>query len=158
MLKILMIGAILKAKIELLLKIIATKLQFKFLMLATVALIVNIARFWLEFKKGHNPQKVVYYEHAQHQHHYDEHDDKWWKRSIDVDRRADDQVQTKQQEMLHEQKNLNQPNQPQLYYDYDDDRSYRSNDDIYNNRILPHDGGQFNPQNLAYRNQNPHYA
>lgn len=56
--KILLIGAVLKAKIELLLKIIATHLQVKFFIIAVIGLIVNIARFWVDLKRGHQPQKV----------------------------------------------------------------------------------------------------
>lgn len=31
----------------------------------------------MDLKKGHNPQKVIYYEHAQHQHHYEGAEDDW---------------------------------------------------------------------------------
>lgn len=60
LMKILLIGAVLKAKIELLLKIIATHLQVKFFIIAVIGLIVNIARFWVDLKRGHQPQKVSY--------------------------------------------------------------------------------------------------
>lgn len=56
--KLLLIGAVLKAKIELLLKIIATHLQIKFFVVAVIGLIVNIARFWVDLKRGQTPQKV----------------------------------------------------------------------------------------------------
>lgn len=56
--KLLLIGAVLKAKIELLLKIIATHLQIKFFIVAVIGLIVNIARFWVDLKRGQQPQKV----------------------------------------------------------------------------------------------------
>lgn len=56
--KLLLIGAVLKAKIELLLKIIATHLQVKFFVVAVIGLIVNIARFWVDLKRGQTPQKV----------------------------------------------------------------------------------------------------
>lgn len=56
--KLLLIGAVLKAKIELLLKVIATHLQIKFFFVAVIGLIVNIARFWVDLKRGHQPQKV----------------------------------------------------------------------------------------------------
>ncbi|XP_058066039.1 uncharacterized protein LOC131215665 [Anopheles bellator] len=84
--KLFILGAALKAKIELLLKILSFKLQLKFFAIALIGLIINIARFWLDFKKQPQPQKVIYYEHAQHQHHYDDHgaDDfgGYWKRSL----------------------------------------------------------------------------
>lgn len=58
MAKFFIIGAVLKAKIELLLKLISVKLQAKFLLIAFIALAINIARFWMDLKKGHTPQKV----------------------------------------------------------------------------------------------------
>lgn len=56
--KLLLIGAVLKAKVELLLKVIATHLQLKFFVVAVIGLLVNIARFWVELKRGQQPQKV----------------------------------------------------------------------------------------------------
>lgn len=58
LMKILLIGAVLKAKIELLLKVIATHLQIKFFVVALIGLMINIARFWVDLKRGHQPQKV----------------------------------------------------------------------------------------------------
>lgn len=70
-----------KAKISLLLQLISTHFQFKFFTIAIVSLIINIARFWLDLKKSHTPERVVYYEHAQHQHHYEPEDEHgYWKR------------------------------------------------------------------------------
>lgn len=56
--KIFMIGAALKAKLEMLLKLLSFHLQLKFFAIAAIGLIVNIARFWLDVKKGQAPQKV----------------------------------------------------------------------------------------------------
>lgn len=56
--KIFMIGAALKAKLEMLLKLLSFHLQLKFFAIASIGLIVNIARFWLDVKKGQAPQKV----------------------------------------------------------------------------------------------------
>ncbi|XP_049882465.1 uncharacterized protein LOC126378315 [Pectinophora gossypiella] len=71
-LKLLILGAVLKAKIGTLLQILSFKLQVKFFLIALIGLGINLARFWLDLKKQHQPpQKVIYYEHAQHQHHYD---------------------------------------------------------------------------------------
>lgn len=56
--KLLLIGAVLKAKIELLLKVISTHLQLKFFIVAVIGLLVNVARFWVDLKRGHQPQKV----------------------------------------------------------------------------------------------------
>ena len=55
--KLVLMGAILKAKIEMLLKILSFKLQLKFFVIATIGLLINIARFWIDLKKSH-PQKV----------------------------------------------------------------------------------------------------
>lgn len=80
LMKMFFLGAIVKSKIEMLLKILSFHLQLKFFAIALAGLVINLARFWIDLKK--QPQKVVYVEHAQHQHHYDEHDD-WgsnWKR------------------------------------------------------------------------------
>ncbi|XP_038217789.1 uncharacterized protein LOC119836502 isoform X1 [Zerene cesonia] len=85
-LKLLLLGAVLKAKIGTLLQILSFKLQVKFFIIALIGLAINLARFWVELKHKHQqPQKVIYYEHAQHQHHY-EHEEEpgWgpWSRSI----------------------------------------------------------------------------
>ncbi|XP_062542183.1 uncharacterized protein LOC134210176 isoform X2 [Armigeres subalbatus] len=84
--KLFILGAALKGKIELLLKILSFHLQLKFFAIAAIGLLINIARFWIDLKKQPHPQKVIYYEHAQHQHHYDDHNDGdyggYWKRSL----------------------------------------------------------------------------
>ncbi|XP_044266064.1 uncharacterized protein LOC123012240 [Tribolium madens] len=76
LIKLIIIGIVLKAKLTLLLKALSAALQVKFFLVALAGLILNAARFYLDLKKGHQPQKVIYYEHAQHQHHY-EGDDDW---------------------------------------------------------------------------------
>ncbi|XP_041987109.1 uncharacterized protein LOC121738902 [Aricia agestis] len=102
-LKLLILGAVLKAKIGTLLQILSFKLQVKFFLIALIGLGINLARFWVELKNKHHqqPQKVIYYEHAQHQHHYDQHDQHeeeehgWgpWSRSIDPEEQeADDSL------------------------------------------------------------------
>uniref|UniRef100_A0A0A1XC09 Uncharacterized protein n=1 Tax=Zeugodacus cucurbitae TaxID=28588 RepID=A0A0A1XC09_ZEUCU len=91
--KLVLLGSFLKAKIELLLKILGAHLQIKFFAIALIGLLINIARFWIDVKRGGTPQKVVYVEHAHHQHHYEEHGDDWggesggsyWKRSLQTD-------------------------------------------------------------------------
>ncbi|XP_036337483.1 uncharacterized protein LOC118747540 [Rhagoletis pomonella] len=91
--KLVLLGSFLKAKIELLLKILGAHLQIKFFAIALIGLLINIARFWIDVKRGGTPQKVVYVEHAHHQHHYDEHGEDWggesggsyWKRSLQTD-------------------------------------------------------------------------
>lgn len=56
--KLFIAGAIVKAKIELLLKLLSAHLQIKFFAIALIGLLINIARFWIDLKKGHHPQKV----------------------------------------------------------------------------------------------------
>ncbi|XP_003702920.1 uncharacterized protein LOC100877131 [Megachile rotundata] len=82
--KLLGLAMLFKAKLSLLLQLISTHFQVKFFVIAILGLLINAARFWLDLKKSH-PSKVIYYEHAQHQHHYD-HDDQehgYWGRSAD---------------------------------------------------------------------------
>ncbi|XP_075988441.1 uncharacterized protein LOC142984589 isoform X5 [Anticarsia gemmatalis] len=88
-LKMLVLGSVLKAKISLLLQFLSYKLQLKFFIIALLSLAVNVARFWLDLKNKNSsqPQKIIYYEHAQHQHHYDHEEEEshgWgpWSRSI----------------------------------------------------------------------------
>lgn len=91
--RFLILGAIIKAKLTILLQLLSAKLQIKFFLIALAGLLLNLARFWLDLKKGHNPQKVIYYEHAQHQHHYDHLDDEhggWWGRSAYEDEEPKD--------------------------------------------------------------------
>ncbi|GJQ76244.1 hypothetical protein Trydic_g1981 [Trypoxylus dichotomus] len=87
LIKLLLVGAVIATKIKLLLKVLAAHLQIKFLLIALASLILNAIRFYVDLKKGHQPQKVIYYEHAQHQHHYDGGDEDWhsggWSRSYD---------------------------------------------------------------------------
>ncbi|XP_044008322.1 uncharacterized protein LOC122852519 [Aphidius gifuensis] len=82
--KLMPIFMLVKAKLSLLLQMISTHFQIKFFKIAVISLIVNIARFWIDLKKSHQPDKIVYYEHAHHQHHYDpeDHGD-YWRRSTD---------------------------------------------------------------------------
>ncbi|XP_045460010.1 uncharacterized protein LOC123670560 [Harmonia axyridis] len=77
LIKLLILGAVIAVKLIVLLKIFAAHLQIKFLMIAFAGLLINAARFYFDLKKGHNPQKVIYYEHAQHQHHYEGAEDDW---------------------------------------------------------------------------------
>ncbi|KAJ8704431.1 hypothetical protein PYW07_011619 [Mythimna separata] len=88
-LKLLILGAVIKAKIGTLLQILTYKLQIKFFIVAVLGLAINLARLWIDLKNKHSqqPQKIIYYEHAQHQHHYDHEEEEqhgWgpWSRSI----------------------------------------------------------------------------
>lgn len=82
LLKLAILALVFMAKIFLLLKIITTKLQVKFLIIAFLNFVITLIKFWWGFKKDPSPQKIIYYEHAQHQHHYD-HDNSggYWSRS-----------------------------------------------------------------------------
>ncbi|CRK96056.1 CLUMA_CG009493, isoform A [Clunio marinus] len=71
LMKMFFLGAIIKSKIELLLKILSFHLQLKFFAVALASLMINLARFWIDLKK------------APHKHHYDHDHDDWgssWKR------------------------------------------------------------------------------
>lgn len=57
--KLFILGAALKGKIELLLKILSFKLQLKFFAVAVIGLLINIARFWIDLKRQPQPQKVL---------------------------------------------------------------------------------------------------
>ncbi|XP_033212584.1 uncharacterized protein LOC117170142 [Belonocnema kinseyi] len=84
LMKLIPLALLIKSKLSFLLQLISTHLQIKFFFIAVVSLIINIARFWLDLKKSHHPSKVIYYEHAQHQHHYDHEDEHgYWGRSIE---------------------------------------------------------------------------
>ena len=74
-----MIGMFLKSKLSTLLSIFGTFMQLKFFGIAILNLIVGIVRLYLDMTRKGEPQKVIYYEQAHHQHVYDEkHDDKGW--------------------------------------------------------------------------------
>ncbi|XP_075988438.1 uncharacterized protein LOC142984589 isoform X2 [Anticarsia gemmatalis] len=62
-LKMLVLGSVLKAKISLLLQFLSYKLQLKFFIIALLSLAVNVARFWLDLKNKNSsqPQKIVEY-------------------------------------------------------------------------------------------------
>lgn len=86
LMKLIPLALLLKSKLSFLLQLISTHLQVKFFIIAVISLMINVARFWIDLKKSHHPSKVIYYEHAQHQHHYDHEDDHggYWKRSLDA--------------------------------------------------------------------------
>lgn len=54
--KMFFLGAIIKSKVELLLKVLSFHLQIKFFAIALASLMINLARFWIDIKK--HPQKV----------------------------------------------------------------------------------------------------
>ena len=73
--KLLAFGVIIYKKICLILKLFHAVLQFKFFLLALGGLLLHAIKIWASLKKDHNPAKVIYYEHAQHQHHYGHEDE-----------------------------------------------------------------------------------
>uniref|UniRef100_A0A8D8HBQ8 (northern house mosquito) hypothetical protein n=1 Tax=Culex pipiens TaxID=7175 RepID=A0A8D8HBQ8_CULPI len=62
--KLFILGAALKGKIELLLKILSFHLQLKFFAIAAIGLLINIARFWIDIKKQPHPQKEVHLDYT----------------------------------------------------------------------------------------------
>lgn len=70
LLQILAVGFVIYKKICLILKLFHAALQFKFYLIALGGLLLHATKFWLSVKKESHPTKVIYYEHAQHQHHY----------------------------------------------------------------------------------------
>ncbi|XP_053621658.1 uncharacterized protein LOC128681637 [Plodia interpunctella] len=97
-LKLLILGAVLKAKIGTILQILSFKLQVKFFIIALLGLGINLARLWIDIKNKHQhqPQKVIYYEHASHQHHYDHEEEPhgWgpWSRSMEPEIDSDIEI------------------------------------------------------------------
>ncbi|XP_060808697.1 uncharacterized protein LOC106135377 [Amyelois transitella] len=97
-LKLLILGAVLKAKIGTILQILSFKLQVKFFIIALLGLGINLARLWIDIKNKHQhqPQKVIYYEHASHQHHYDHEEEPhgWgpWSRSMEPETEPDIEI------------------------------------------------------------------
>jgi len=58
LMKLVLIGATIKSKIELFLRVLSFHLQVKFFTIAAIGLTINIVRLWVDAKKGHQPQKV----------------------------------------------------------------------------------------------------
>jgi hypothetical protein len=79
MMKLMMLGMMLKSKLSTFMMVFGALLQLKFLALSILNLIIGIVRLYLELTKKKEPQKVIYYEQAHHQHVYDQqHEDKGW--------------------------------------------------------------------------------
>ncbi|KAL0267862.1 UNVERIFIED_CONTAM: hypothetical protein PYX00_010014 [Menopon gallinae] len=77
-LKIILLLMLIKNKVKMFLHKFTFLIQLKFLAIAAANLLINLIRLWLELKKKHKPNKVIYYEKSHHQHHYDNehiHDD-----------------------------------------------------------------------------------
>ncbi|XP_063221302.1 uncharacterized protein LOC134530422 [Bacillus rossius redtenbacheri] len=81
--KLFMLKMLIKSKFAMILLKLSFMVQLKVALIALLNLLVNLYRLYLQKTHPPEPQKVVYYEHAQHQHHYDQehfhHDeDKGW--------------------------------------------------------------------------------
>nr|CAI5821080.1 unnamed protein product [Callosobruchus analis] len=87
-LKLLAIGAIIAAKLCLLLKLAQTALLLKLVLIGLGIFAVNVAKLIALWKAA--KQKTIYYENSHHDHHYDhDHDDIWghddhWDREADA--------------------------------------------------------------------------
>ncbi|KAJ9592997.1 hypothetical protein L9F63_015367, partial [Diploptera punctata] len=82
LMKLFMIGMLIKSKLSGLMSIFSTIMQLKFFGIAILNLIVGLVRLYLQItSKQNNQQKIIYYEeaHHEHEHLYDEkHEDKGW--------------------------------------------------------------------------------
>lgn len=71
LIKVVLAGAAIKSKIDILIKMISVHFQIKFFVVALVGLLINVFKFFVDLKHKHPSQKVLYYEQAHHDHHYD---------------------------------------------------------------------------------------
>ncbi|CAH0389594.1 unnamed protein product [Bemisia tabaci] len=94
-LKILIGIFLIKQKIKMLLMMLQTLLMSKFLIVATIYALSSTFKIWYDIKHSKHDNKVIYYENAHHQHHYEppdhseyeDHHGGWggiWGRSIAV--------------------------------------------------------------------------
>jgi hypothetical protein len=78
MMKLMMLGMMLKSKLSAIMTVFGAFMQLKFFALSMLNLLVGLVRLYLDLTKKKDPQKVIYYEQAHHQHVYDQHEDKDW--------------------------------------------------------------------------------
>jgi hypothetical protein len=79
MMKLMMLGMMLKSKLNTIMMVFGAFMQLKFFALSMLNLIVGLVRLYIDLTKKKEPQKVIYYEQAHHQHVYDQqHEDKGW--------------------------------------------------------------------------------
>lgn len=69
--KLLIIGAILKSKIDIALKLFSAAVQTKIFFLLLTMLMIQKLKLLVDLKKSSEPKKEIYYEQSQHDHHYD---------------------------------------------------------------------------------------
>jgi hypothetical protein len=71
--KLIILSILIKLKIVKFFFFVGQLLKLKFVFLVTINTIINVIRFVMEWKKKRDPEKVMFsYEHAHHQHHYDD--------------------------------------------------------------------------------------
>jgi hypothetical protein len=79
MMKLMMLGMMLKSKFSAIATVFGTIMQLKFFALSMLNLLVGVVRLYLDLTKKKEPEKVIYYEQAHHEHVYDQqHEDKEW--------------------------------------------------------------------------------
>lgn len=69
--KWLILGVILKAKIDLGLKLFTAAIQTKIFFLLLSILMIQKIKLFADLKKHSEPNKEIHYEQTQHDHHYD---------------------------------------------------------------------------------------
>lgn len=69
--KLLILGAIIKAKIDLALKVFSAAIQTKIFFLLLSILMLQKIKLLIDLKKTPEPKKEIHYEQTQHDHHYD---------------------------------------------------------------------------------------
>lgn len=75
LIKLLSVAALFKMKIDAVLQLIQTKLKIKFFVLALISVILQVLKFWADWKKWKHAEPLVHYESSHHQHTYDHADD-----------------------------------------------------------------------------------
>ncbi|XP_072399323.1 uncharacterized protein [Diabrotica undecimpunctata] len=90
--KILIIGLVVVVKLCVLIKIVHATIKWKYMLIAFGYLLLNATRVWLDAKYAKKAQKVIYYKHADHQHHYEPIEDDWlhesWNRHDEEEKSA----------------------------------------------------------------------
>lgn len=74
-LRMFIFGAIIKAKIDIALKLFTAALQTKIFFLLLSILMIQKIKLLADLKKSSEPKKEIHYEQTHHDHHYD--DDLW---------------------------------------------------------------------------------
>jgi hypothetical protein len=79
MMKLMMLGMMLKSKLSAITTVFGAFMQLKFFALSMMNLLVGLIRLYMDLTQKKEPQKVIYYEQAHHQYAYDQqHEDKEW--------------------------------------------------------------------------------